>query len=1126
MFTQDDLRERKSRLSQAKRILFERRVRGQFAIERVAIPKRRKQDYVPLSFAQQRLWFLNQMEPDSSAYNLRRAVRIIGTLNLEALQQTLDALVERHEALRTNFQVVGGNPVQVIAENRSLEMAVVDLRAQPRDETEIENFLRAESQRAFNLSEDLLIRATLLRLREDEHILLIVMHHIVSDLWSNSILLRDFAALYESLSTGRPAAAAALGELPIQYADFAVWQRDWLQGEVLDEQLSYWKQQLGGHDSATELPTDHPRPPIRSFRGERLYSIFPVPLLESLRALSRREGVTLYMTLLAAFQALLYRYTGEEEITVGSPIANRTRAELEGVVGFFLNTLVLRTNLSGDPTFTELLRRVREVALGAYAHQDLPFEKLVEELQLERKLERNPLFNIAVNIPNTHLPVLELPGLTLVPLEFDMKTAKFDLTLFMEELPQGLKLYLEYSTDLFEPTTIKRLMGHFQTLLEAVTRHPELRLSELPVLTEAERGRLLVEWNETATPYPAGQCVHHLFEAQVESSPEAVAIVCEEGQMTYDELNRKANQLAHYLRGKGTGPEALVGILVERSPEMVLGLLGILKAGSAYVALDPVYPVERLSLMIKDAGIRVLITQERLLEKLPVHEAEVICLDTDWSEISEESAANLESEAGPDNLAYVAYTSGSTGVPKGVMISHRNIVRLVKNTGYASLTADEVFLQFAPASFDASTFEIWGSLLNGARLAVFPACAGAVPSLEELGRFIRQYGVTTLWLTAGLFHLMVENRLEDLRGVRQLLAGGDVLSPAHAERAVRELKGCRLINGYGPTENTTFTCCYTLTDAGRACRSLPIGRAVANTEVYILDPYLNPVPVGVPGELYVGGDGLARGYLNRAQLTAEKFIPHPFGAQAGARLYKTGDRARYMADGNIEFLGRLDRQVKIRGFRVEPGEVEAALTRHAGVRECTVQIGEEGPGGKRLVAYIVPCDQAQSRMDELRSFLRRTLPEYLIPSAFVMLDALPLTPGGKIDPLALPAPEENGPQTTHGFVAPRSPLEETLADIWASILKTQWVGIRDNFFELGGHSLLATQVISRLRDHFNLELPLRTIFERPTVEELAAIIVQCRDEQAEELEMARMLAELESLSDEDVRRILSEEAGF
>jgi aspartate racemase len=1039
----------------------------------------------PLSFAQQRLWFLDQLEPGSPLYNTPHAFRMSGILDVQALQQTFEAIVSRHESLRTTFSDVEGVPMQCIAEKGAISLPVIDLTSLPEAdrEGEAQRLAAEEFRRPFNLAQGPLLRLNLLRLSDKEHILLLTLHHIVTDGWSMGILVQEMATIYEAFSHGT---VPSLPELPIQYADFAEWQRKWLEGEMLESQISYWKEQLGGKLPIVELPTDHPRPAFQTYRGKKKTRVLPKTLHEALKALSHREGVTLFMTLLAAFQTLLHSYTGQDDIIVGSATANRNRLEIEGLIGFFVNTLVLRTDLSGNPTFRDLLKRVREVALGAYAHEDLPFEKLVEELQVPRDPSYNPLFQVMFVLQNVPMVSLQLSGITLTPLEAETDTAKFDLMLELTEGPEGLTSSIEYNTDLFESDTIERMAAHYQILLQGIVANPNARLSELPLLTDPERHQLLVEWKTTQTDYPRDKCIHELFEEQVERTPDAVALVFEDQRLTYKELNRRANQLAYHLRKHGVGPDALVGICMERSLEMVVGLLGILKAGGAYVPLDAVYPKERLEFMVKDTGIAVLLTQRRMIPVIPAGILKTLCLDTEWETVVGETDQNVPACSTADSLAYVMYTSGSTGTPKGVEVLQRGVVRLVINTNYARLNEKEIFLLMAPISFDASTFELWAGLLNGATCIVYPA---GVPSADKLADIIRRHSVSTLWLTSSLFNAVIDEDPQALRGISQLLIGGEQLSAPHVLRAQEALPGTQIINGYGPTENTTFTCCYPIPQGlPRDTKTIPIGRPIANTDVYILDKHLQLVPVGVPGQLYTGGDGLARGYLNRPDLTNEMFIPQPFSTEPDARLYKTGDLARWRADGNIEFLGRIDHQVKIRGFRIELGEIESVLGEHEAVREVVVMAREDVPGDKRLVAYIIPEGKQTPSVSLLRQYLKEKLPEYMVPNVFVMVEKLPLTPSGKVDRRALPAPEHTRPELEATYVAPRTPVEQSLVEIWASVLGVERVGINDNFFELGGYSLLAVQLFVRIRKWAGIDLPLATLFKSPTVRGLAELI--------------------------------------
>ncbi len=1034
---------------------------------------------IPISFSQEQLWFLHQLTPEESVYNEPCTIRLKGAINVDALEKALNEIIKRHESLRTRFLTVDGQPVQVIDPPHTFNLAVVDLREFPQEQREAEALRLAtiDAKQQFDLKTGPLLRATLMQLADFDYRLFLTFHHIIIDGVSLiSVFLKELAALYEAYSIGKP---SPLAELPIQYADFAVWQRQWLKQEILESQLDYWKQKLADLP-ILQLPLDHPRPAVGTFRGARQCLVLSKDLTEALKTLSQQEGVTLYMTLLAAFKTLLYRYTGQDDIVVGTFSANRNRPELEGLIGYFLNTLVLRTDMSGTPSFRELLGRVRQVTLGAYAHEDLPFEKLVQTLQPERNLSQNPLFQVAF-APQPPMPSLNSDW-TVSQLDIQTDTAKFDLTLELDSRPEGIVGRFEYNTDLFEAATISRMIGHFKTLLAGIVANPQARVSELPLLSEAERYQLLVEWNNTTKEYPSDKCIHQLFEEQVERTPDAVAVVFEGQQLTYQQLNARANQLAHYLQTLGVGPEVLVGICVERSLEMVVGLLGILKAGGAYVPLDPVYPCERLAFILEDTSMQVLLTQTQLVESLPSHLAQVVCLDTDWETINQHNQENLTSGVIANNLAYVMYTSGSTGLPKGVSVIHRGVVRLVKGANYADLSAEQVFLQVAPISFDASTFEIWGCLLNGARLVIFPS---STPSLEQLGQAIGRYQITTLWLTAGLFHLMVDERLEDLKPLRQLLAGGDVLSVPHVQKFFLKRGECKLINGYGPTENTTFTCCYPLTEPTQFGNSVPIGRPIANTQVYLLSAQLQPVPIGVPGELYIGGDGLARGYFNRPDLTDEKFIPNPFSNILGSRLYKTGDKARYLPDGNIEFLGRIDNQVKIRGFRIEPGEIEAVISQHPGVQETVVVALQDLPNRKYLAAYIVEDGQSTTSSN-LRGFLKQRLPDYMIPSTFVMLSALPLTPNGKVDRRALPKPDTAHQELAAAFVPPRTRLEELLTQIWREVLHLEQVGIHDNFFEVGGDSILSILIISKA-NIAGVQITPKQIFQHQTIAELALV---------------------------------------
>jgi amino acid adenylation domain-containing protein len=1074
-------------LSTAKRALLEKRLHGGFknAPRSPLIPRRALRGPVPLSFAQQRLWFLHQLDPASPLYNMPMAVLLSGPIDVKALGQAISAIVERHEVLRTRFEAVDGSPVQVVNDDALMEMHVSDQcqLSDDRRDAEVRRLLNEEARKPFDFTSGLLLRATLLRLDEAEHVLLVVMHHIASDGWSWGVFFHELVGLYDDFCAGK---SASLPELPIQYADFAAWQRQWLRSEVVEKQLAYWAKQLADAPDFLELPTDRPRPPMQTFRGQWESMDLPGQLAQALHELSRREGATLFMTLLAAFQTLLHRYTRATDLLVGTPVAGRTHKETESLIGFFINTLVLRCDLAGNPTYRELLARVRETTIEAFMHQDLPFEKVVEELRPERSPSHSPLIQVMFVLQNAPSPGQRFGELAMTPIEIETGTAKFDLTLAVEERANGLAVAMEYNSDLFDEATVTRMLGHWRELLEGIVANPDQRISDLPLLTDAERRQLLVEWNNTNTAYPREKPIHQLFEEQVEQTPDAVALVFNGRQLTYGELNTRANQLAHHLQKLGVRVDTLVGICMERSVDMIVGLLAILKAGGAYVSLDPAYPKERLAFMLEDAQCVVILTQQHLESCLPARKTGIVHLGV--GESSPLDGLPLTNPVGgvtPENLAYVSFTSGSTGRPKGVCVPHRGVVRLVRETNFARLTADEVFLQLAPIAFDASTLEIWGALLNGARLVVFPPQA---PTLAEIGETIQRQQVTTLWLTAGLFNQMIEEQPDSLRTVRQLLAGGDVLSMPHVRQALEQLPHCRLINGYGPTENTTFTCCHPITVASLDRGSVPIGRPIARTQVYVLDQHLQPVPVGVPGELYTGGDGLARGYLNRPELTGEKFIRNPFTDVPDARLYKTGDLVRWLPDGNLEFLGRIDSQVKIRGFRIELGEIEAVLGEHSGVRESVVIARPDPPGEKRLVAYVVAKQSPAPAASELRQFLHDRLPAYMLPSAFVFLDALPLSPNGKVDRNALAAPDATRPELEKKFVPPRNSTELRLAKIWEDVLNIHPIGVADKFFDLGGHSLLAVRLLARIEKVFDKRLPLAAIFQFPTIEELANVI--------------------------------------
>jgi amino acid adenylation domain-containing protein len=1035
---------------------------------------------LPLSFAQQRLWLLDRLEPGSAAYNMPGTLHLLGRLDVGALEFSLSELMRRHEILRTHLLERDGEPVQLIEPVVEVPFEVDDLRALPlgQREARAEELVRAEAARPFDLSRPPLMRARLIRLGEEEHRLVVVLHHIVCDAWSLDILFRDMAELYGARSAGR---AAALPELEVQYADFAVWQRRWLEGEVLERQLAHWRRTLEGAPAELELPLARGARSTTSGPVGVVRRALPAPLMASLHTLCHTEGATPFMALLAAFEALLHRHTGQRDLVVGTPVAHRTHGALEGVVGFFVNTLVLRTRLPERASFRQLVARVREVALTALAHQDLPFEKLVEALRPARTSSRPPFLQLMFVLQDAPGEGPTLPGLRTSFDEVLPEQAKFDLLLEIGQRGNGWTASWQFDTAVLSTEAVARMAEHFERLLRGAVEHPDAPLARLPLLTEAEVA-VIARANDTGRGYPRDATIHQRFEEQAARTPEAVAVELAGRSLTYGELDRRSNQLAHHLRRRGVAPDTRVGLYVRRSLERVIGMLGILKAGGAYLPLEPGYPRERLALMLADADARLVLTEEALSPTLEGATADRLCLDADWPSISGEPTGGLPDAVGAEALAYVMYTSGSTGQPKGVCVPHRAVIRLVTAPNYAKLSAEDAFLHLAPFSFDAATLEIWGPLLNGGRLVLFP---GDGTPLERLADTLARHRVTALWLTAGLFHNVVEHHPDALSGVRQLLAGGDVLSPAHVRRVLERHPGLRLINGYGPTENTTFTCCHPMAAPDEVEAPVPIGAPITGTRVYVLDAGLEPVPLGAPGELYCAGDGLARGYIGRADLTAERFLPDPFSREPGSRMYQTGDLARWRADGRIEFLGRVDDQVKVRGFRIEPGEVEAALLGHPAVREVAVVAAGERADTRRLVAHVLLRDASAVTAGELRGYLEPRLPEHMIPTAVVLHHALPLSPNGKVDRRALAREPLDGAQAGGALSAPRTATELALVSIWRELLGLARVGIHDDFFELGGHSLLATRLVSRVREATGVELPLKALFEGGTVAALA-----------------------------------------
>ncbi|HEX2094189.1 MAG TPA: amino acid adenylation domain-containing protein, partial [Longimicrobiaceae bacterium] len=1054
------------------------------------VPAARDGAPLPLSFAQQRLWFIDQLEPGRPTYNMPFPLRIRGGLELRALERALTEVVRRHESLRTRFPSRRGEPVQEIDPARPVQVPVVDLGglgARAR-EAELARLAAEEAARPFDLARGPLLRTTLVRSGGAEWAVLFTVHHIVSDGWSMDVLVREVSALYRSYTRGEE---ARLPELPIQYADYAAWQRGWLAGEVLEAHLDYWREKLAGAPPLLELPTDHPRPQVQDPRGEGVYFELSPELSGALRALSRTEGATVFMTLLAGLQLLLARYSGQDDVPVGSPIANRTRLETEGLIGFFANTLVLRTDLSGDPTVRELLGRVRETVLGAYQHQEIPFERLVEELAPERSLAHTPLFQVLFVLQNAEPEDLRLGALETEPMSVALETAKFDLT-FAMHVGERIAGSVSYRSSLWRRDTMTRLLSSFERLLEGTVAEPRRRVGEIDLLTGAERLQVQV-WNATESELPA-VCVHELFERQAAETPDAVALTWGDRSLTYAELEARANRLAHRLLRLGVGPDARVALCATRSVEMLVGVLAVLRAGGAYVPLDPEYPADRLAYMLEDSGARVLLTQAVLAERLPPCDVARVLLDAEGEGGAHESAEPPTVALDPENLAYVIYTSGSTGRPKGVAMQHRPLVNLLawQERDWWSPGA-AVTLHFATISFDASFHEIFSCWSTGGRVVLADEETRRDPA--AVLRLVESEGVGRVFMPAVALQHLAEEALArgvSLPALREVQTAGEALRVTPAIREWFTGTGIPLHNHYGPSETHVVTR-HTLAGDTAHWPLLPsIGGPIANTQCYVLDAHLLPAPLGGVGELYLGGASLARGYLGRPELTAARFLPDPFPAAPGARMYRTGDRVRWLAGGVLEFLGRVDQQVKVRGFRVEPGEVEAALERHPGVREAVVYVREEAPGNRRLVGYVVPEGGGEApTAGELRRFLGGSLPEYMVPGAFVVLEALPVTPSGKVDRRALPAPEGSSGEE---YLAPRTPTEEILAGIWAEVLGAERVGATEDFFALGGHSLLATRVISRVREAFGTELPLRALFEVPTVAGLAERIEQARRE--------------------------------
>lgn len=1066
-----------------------------------SIPVVSRSGRIPLSFGQQRLWFLHQMDPQSPVYNIPLMFVVHSSEEGSSLPQlvttTLNRMVERHEILRTTFQEIDGNPCQVIAPKRNLEIPITDLRGLSRDQARVEygQAATAELRQPFDLFAGPLFRVRGFLTGDHSMVLSVVMHHTITDGWSLALFKEEFDAIFFALRSGR---SPDLAPLPLQYADYAAWQQEWMQGQMMEDQLAYWKQKLAGKPPLLQLPLDRPRPAVQTFNGATQIFSFDTELLTGLKAVANRHGATFFMVSFAAFNVLLHRYSGQVDILVGTSNGNRTRADLERMLGFFVNTQVLRTDLSGDPSFSELIRRVKVSTLEAVANQDLPFERLVHELQPQRDLSLPPLFQVMFIIQNTPLeahmratPASSRKSSGSLPV-IETGTAKFDLTLYVVETSAGLEGNIEYNTDLFNADTIQRMIQHFERLLRSICADPEMKIAELPMLSGAERHLLLEEWNATQAVYPQEGGIVGLLEAQADRTPDAEAVWCEGRTLTHRELDQRSNQLARKLKTLGVGPDVPVGICIERSLEMVVGLLGILKAGGAYVPLDPAFPEDRLAYMLEDSGAPVVLTQASLAsfvrglvpasDEGSIPRPSLLCLDSDWSSVSELANERLPCETRPEHLAYIIYTSGSTGKPKGVQLPHGAVVNfLVSMAREPGLTPADTVVAITTLSFDIAGLELYLPLSVGARLVIAPRAVAADGA--ALAALMASQGATVLQATPATWRMLFEAGWKG-DGRLKALCGGEAMP---RELANLLLQRCgSLWNMYGPTETTIWSTVHQIKPGDPA---ICIGRPIANTTLYILDPMQRPVPIGASGELWIGGDGLARGYLKRPELTSEKFVPDPFSSRSGQRMYRTGDLARYRPDGIVECLGRADHQVKIRGFRIELGEIETVLAQQARVRSAVVVAHEEPSGDKRLVAYLI-AEQPHPTVGDLRSGLKQQLPEYMVPSVFVFLEAFPLTPNGKVDRKALPAPVVERAVLDTVYEAPRNVAEEKIATIWKDVLRVERVGVNDNFFDLGGHSLLLVKVHSQLRQVFSRDIPIVEMFRHTTVGALAKFVSQ------------------------------------
>ncbi len=1032
----------------------------------------------PVSITQRQFWLIHQLAPDSVAYHIPLGFRIQGNLDILRLEESLNQIIKRHEIFRTTIDTVNGEPVQVVAKKRYVDFTVKDLRPYMESKTEkrAEEIINAEVVRPFDLRRGPLLRATVLRVADDEYIFLTVMHHIITDLHTNDQFADELAAIYNSAINGAP---VQLPEPGLQYSDYTVWQQDWIESKEFKSMLAYWNEALEGQSGYLNFLTDKPRPSVLSLRGDAVSFGFSKELTNHLKKFSRQHKVSFFITMLAAYIVLLHRYSGEKHITVGVPHANRRQSEFKDVMGCFINILPISVDFTDNPDCREVLSRVRKAMFGAHWHQEVTFEIMVEELKLKRDLSYNPIYQFGF----TFYPpgALELEGLAVEPLKIHNRSSKLDMFAEMWETREAMRALVEYNTDIFDKTTIERFIGNYQKLLESIIEDPEKPVSSLPILTGPEKKQLLQEWNSTKVAYPENSGLHQLFESQVEQTPNSTAIVFENQELTYQELNQRANKIAHYLRKLGVGPEVLVGVFIDRSIEMMVGLLGILKAGGAYVPLDPDFPKQRIAYMIEHSEVLVILTQNKLAMELPETQAKVISLDKKWAEISQESDGTPETGVKPENLAYVMYTSGSTGLPKGVQVHHQAVVNFISSMAHVpGMTAKDVLLAVTTLSFDISILELFLPISVGAKLVIISrddALDG-----KKVIEMLDKTKVTVMQATPATWRLLLAAGWEGSDQLK-VLCGGEALPKDLVNDLIMRAES--VWNMYGPTETTIWSTCYHMTDpAGQ----ILIGRPIANTSIYILDKQMQPVPIGAAGEIYIGGDGVARGYLKDPEKTAKVFVPGSFGKNADMRIYNTGDFGRYLPDGNIECLGRVDNQVKVRGFRIELGEIEFVLSQHPSILQVAVSAKEDAYGGMRLVGYIVSKTGANLSVESLRSFLGDKLPYYMIPDIFVFLKSLPLTPNEKVDRKALPDPEETRPDLDQVFVAPSTDYENALAEIWSEVLKLDRVGTEDNFFDLGGNSLLSVQVMMRVKQTLGVDVSVIKLFQYPTILSLASFL--------------------------------------